>query len=251
MAAGAPKRILILGATSAIAEACARLWANDGAQLYLIARNLEKLSLVAADLTIRGAAVQQARLDVDQLEQHGAAVDAAFRGLERVDVVLVAHGVLPDQPLCEESVAAMLDAMRTNAVSVASLLTLIANKMQAQGSGGVIAVIGSVAGDRGRNSNYVYGSAKALVATFAEGLAGRLHRHGVAVTVIKPGYVDTPMTAAFKKGLLWATPHTVATIIYRRVAAARSGIYYAPRFWRFVMTLVRCIPARVFYRLNI
>jgi decaprenylphospho-beta-D-erythro-pentofuranosid-2-ulose 2-reductase len=245
-----PKRILIVGATSAIAEACARLWAKDGAHLYLIARNLQKLALVAGDLQIRGATVQQAQLDVDELDQHGVVVDAAFQELERVDVVLVAHGVLPDQSLCEQSVAAMLDAMRTNAISVVSLLTLVANRMQTQGSG-VIAVIGSVAGDRGRKSNYVYGSAKAMVATFAEGLAGRMQRSGVRVIVIKPGFVDTPMTVAFKKGLLWATPNAVANIIHRRVAAARSGIYYAPRFWRPIMVLVRCIPAGLLYRLNI
>jgi hypothetical protein len=245
-----PNRVLIVGATSAIAEACSRLWAKEGAQLYLIARNLEKLALVAADLKIRGATVQRAQLDVDQLDQHSAVVDAAFGKLERVDVVLIAHGVLPDQLLCEQSVPATLDAMRTNAISVVSLLTLIANKMQAQGTG-VIAVIGSVAGDRGRKSNYVYGSAKAMLATFAEGLAGRLQGGGVRVIVIKPGFVDTPMTAAFKKGLLWTTPHAVAQVVHRRIATGNSGIYYVPRFWRLIMALVRGIPARLFYRLNI
>jgi decaprenylphospho-beta-D-erythro-pentofuranosid-2-ulose 2-reductase len=250
MSAATAKRILIVGATSAIAESCARLWAKDGARLYLIARSLEKLSLVAADLQIRGATVHHAQLDVDRLDQHEAVVDAAFHELERVDAVLLAHGVLPDQLLCERSVAAMLDAMRTNAISGVSLLTLIANKMQAQGTG-VIAVIGSVAGDRGRKSNYVYGSAKAMLATFAEGLAGRLQRAGVRVVVIKPGFVDTPMTAGFKKGLLWATPQAIAKVIQRRIAAGRSGIYYVPGFWRPVMALVRAIPARLFYRLNI
>jgi decaprenylphospho-beta-D-erythro-pentofuranosid-2-ulose 2-reductase len=250
MSGNSPKRVLIIGATSAMAEACARLWAEDGAQLYLIARNLEKLSLTAADLTIRGATVQHGQLDVDQLDQHEAVVDRAFHALERVDVVLVAHGVLPDQSLCEQSVAAMLDAMRTNAISAVSLLTLIANRLEAQGSG-VIAAIGSVAGDRGRKSNYVYGSAKAMVATFAEGLAGRMDRAGVRVIVIKPGFVDTPMTATFKKGLLWVTPGAVAKTIYRRIAAGRSGIYYAPGFWRPIMALVRVIPARLLYRLNI
>jgi hypothetical protein len=204
---------------------------------------------VAADLRIRGATVQHAQLDVDQLDQHGAIVDAAFDELERVDIVLVAHGVLPDQLLCERSVTAMLDAVRTNAISAVSLLTLIANRIQAQGSG-VITVIGSVAGDRGRKSNYVYGSAKAMLATFAEGLAGRMAPTGARVIVIKPGFVDTPMTAAFKKGLLWATPEAVAKTIHRRIAAARSGIYYVPRFWRPLMALVRGIPARLFYRLN-
>jgi NAD(P)-dependent dehydrogenase (short-subunit alcohol dehydrogenase family) len=112
-------------------------------------------------------------------------------------------------------------------------------------------VIGSVAGDRGRKSNYVYGSAKALVSTFSEGLAGRMDRHGVRVVEIKPGFVDSPMTANFKKGALWAQPEAVAKVIHDRVATDRSGSFYAPKFWRLIMAVVRSIPARILYRMNI
>ncbi len=245
----ASKNILIVGATSAIAEAVARLWAAERAQLHLIARNSAKLALVSRDLETRGARVSAAELDVNRFDLHAPAIDAAFDGLKRVDVVLIAHGDLPDQPLCEQSEQAALAAVHTNAASVVSLMTLIANRMQHQGSG-VIAVLGSVAGDRGRKSNYVYGSCKALVATFMEGLAGRLQASGVRVLTIKPGFVDTPMTAQFKKGLLWAQPESVAAIIRDRVACARSGSYYAPRFWWLIMAVIRCIPARVLYRLN-
>ena len=199
------KNILIIGATSAIAEATARLWAAERAQIYLIARNADKLSLVAHDLETRGAQVIQDLLDVNDFERHAPAIEAAFNALEHIDVVLLAHGDLSDQRRCESSAEAALEALQTNATSVVSLVTLIANRLQAQGSG-VIAVIGSVAGDRGRKSNYVYGSSKALVAAFTQGLAGRLDAFGVRVILVKPGLVDTPMTAQFKKGLLWARP---------------------------------------------
>lgn len=246
----ARKNILIIGATSAIAEATARLWAAERAQLYLVARNADKLSLVARDLKTRGAEIIQDWLDVNEFERHAPVIEAAFNALERIDVVLLAHGDLPDQRRCEMSAEAALEALKTNATSTVSLLTLIANRMQGQGSG-VIAVIGSVAGDRGRKSNYVYGSSKALLAAFSEGLAGRLDACGVRVILVKPGLVDTPMTAQFKKGLLWARPESIAAIIHARVGAARSGTFYAPRFWRPIMAVVRSLPDRIIYRLNI
>ena len=242
--------ILVIGATSAIAEATARLWAAAGVHLYLVARNAEKLALVAGDLETRGAQVAQALLDVNELGRHAAVIDAAFKALSQVDVVLIAHGELPDQSGCEGSAAAALQSLQTNAVSVVSLLTLIANRMQLQGSG-VIAVIGSVAGDRGRKSNYVYGSGKALVAVFSQGLADRLHAFGVRLIVIKLGRVDTPMTASMRKGPLWARPESVARSIHARIAAARSGTYYVPRFWRAIMAVIRCLPDDCVRRLNV
>lgn len=238
------KNILVIGATSAIAEATARLWAAEGAQFYLIARNADKLALVARDLETRGARVAQALLDVTEFDRHAPLIEAAFQALLRIDVVLVAHGNLPDQRNCEASAEAALQALQTNAVSVVSLLTLIANRMQKQGSG-VIAVIGSVAGDRGRKSNYVYGSSKALIAAFSEGLADRLDPFGVRVITIKPGWVDTPMTASFKKGVLWARPDSVASSIHARIASASSGTYYVPRVWAAIMVVIRCLPIRV------
>jgi short-subunit dehydrogenase len=245
-----PKNIIIVGATSAIAEATARHWAAERANLCLVARNPDKLALAAADLRNRGATVTPAVLDVDDLERVEPTVDEMFGALGRVDVVLIAHGVLPEQARCERSAAETLQSMQTNAISTIALLTHIANRLQSQGSG-VIAVIGSVAGDRGRKSNYVYGSAKALVSTFTEGLAGRMAAHAVGVIEIKPGFVDTPMTAQFKKGALWAKPDAVGRVIHDRVAAARSGSFYAPRFWWLIMAIIRLIPARILYRLNI
>jgi len=244
------KNILVIGATSAIAEATARLWAGEGAQLYLVARNADKLSLVTRDLETRGARVAHALLDVNEFDRHAPIVEAAFDAMRRIDVVLIAHGDLPDQSECESSVQAALQAVQTNAASVVSLITLIANRMQMQRSG-VIAVIGSVAGDRGRKSNYVYGSSKALVAVFSEGLADRLNAFGIRVITIKPGFVDTPMTASFRKGLLWARPESVAVSIHARIASARSGTFYIPRFWWSIIAVIRCLPDGIIRWLNI
>jgi short-subunit dehydrogenase len=242
--------ILVIGASSAVAEATARLWAAAGMHLYLVARNADKLALVAADLETRGARVTQALLDVNELERHKDVIEAACTALARIDVVLIAHGELPEQSECEGSVAAALLALKTNAISVVSLLTLIANRMQLQRCG-VIAVLGSVAGDRGRKSNYLYGSAKALVAVFAQGLADRLHAAGVSLILFKLGRVDTPMTASLRKGPLWVRPDSVARSIHARIAAARPGTYYIPWFWRPVMAVIRALPDSWVRRLNL
>jgi len=131
---------------------------------------------------------------------------------------------------------------------VISLLTHLGNRFEQQGFGS-IAVISSVAGDRGRQSNYVYGSAKAMVTTFTSGLRQRLYAKGVSVITIKPGFVDTPMTAAFKKGPLWAKPEHVAAAI---VATERgAGEYYLPRFWWAIMMIIKNIPELVFKRLSL
>jgi short-subunit dehydrogenase len=244
------ENILVIGATSAIAEATARLWAATGVHFFLVARSPERLALVARDLETRGARVTRAILDVNDFDRHAPIIEAAFRALLRVDVILIAHGDLPDQRKCEGDAQAALTALQSNATSAVSLLTLIANRMQLQGSG-VIAVIGSVAGDRGRKSNYVYGSSKALVGVFAEGLADRLDVFGVRVIIVKPGRVDTPMTASFAKGPLWVSPELVATQIHARIASARSGTYYVPQFWWAIMVVVRCLPDRIIRRLNI
>ncbi|MES2936146.1 MAG: SDR family oxidoreductase [Pseudomonadota bacterium] len=244
------KRILVIGATSAIAEATARAWAAQGHSLYLVGRARERLETLAADLRVRGAPLADAGvLDVNELDRHAEVLEAAAAALGGIDVVLVAHGTLPDQAACEQDPVLTLRELHTNATSTIALLTLVANRMQAQGQG-TIAVITSVAGDRGRQSNYVYGSAKAAVATFLQGLRNRLHRHGVRVLTIKPGFVDTPMTAAFPKGPLWASPGQVARAIARAVERG-ADVAYVPGFWLFIMLAIRHIPERVFKRMRL
>lgn len=174
---------------------------------------------------------------------------AAETALNGVDVVLVAHGTLSNQKSCEASVEETLAEIKTNALSTISLLTLIANRFEAKRAG-TIAIISSVAGDRGRASNYVYGSAKAMVTAFTSGMRQRLHKSDVAVVTIKPGFVDTPMTAGCKKGLLWAKPAAVAAKIVRAIDTKKSEAY-VPEFWWAVMTVIKTIPSVMFKRITL
>lgn len=244
------QRIFIVGATSAIAEATARRYAGHGARFFLCARNTERLTGLAADLVVRGASnVDQEVMDANDFSRHEAVIDRAINSMQGMDIALIAHGSLDDQLACERDFAAALNALNTNAVSAISLMTHLANRMEPRGSG-TIAIISSVAGDRGRKSNYVYGTAKSAVSTFAQGLRNRLHASGVHVLTIKPGFVDTPMTAALPKGILWAQPETVAAGIERAVAR-RKDIAYLPAWWRLIMLVVRMIPEWVFKRLSL
>jgi short-subunit dehydrogenase len=245
------RRILIVGATSAIAAAAARRWAAAGAAFFLVARNDARLAETRADLEARGAArVEAHMLDVDRLDAHAAMLDAAFAALGRLDVALIATGTLPDQKASERDAGLAARALETNLVSLVHLTTLLANRMEGQGSG-TIAVISSVAGDRGRASNYVYGAAKAGLSSFAEGLRARLFRAGVHVLLIKPGFVDTPMTAGLTlPQALVASPDLVARDILAAVERRRD-VLYTPWFWRWIMAIIRAIPGPVFKRMSL
>lgn len=242
------RNILILGATSAIAEATARRFAATGARFYLVGRNADKLATIARDLEIRSAqAVYSESIDLDLLDQHPALLSRAEEALGGIDVALIAHGVLPDQQACQQSVSITLAAIQTNALSVISLATLLANSFEVRGQG-VLVAIGSVAGDRGRASNYVYGAAKGMVALFLQGLRNRLAGKNIQIITIKPGFVDTPMTAAFeKKGLLWAQPDQIAQGIVAAVERRRD-VVYLPWFWRWIMLVILHIPEGIFKR---
>lgn len=239
--------ILIFGATSAIAEAVAARYATTGNRFFLIARNSEKLAALCERLSGSGA-VETARADLARLEDHPGLIEAAFNWLQTVDLVLIAHGTLPDQARCEQDVEAALEALNVNGLSPISLLTELAPRMREQAHG-TIAVITSVAGDRGRPSNYVYGSAKAMVSAFLQGLRGKLHGAGVHVIDIRPGLVDSPMTAHLPKGPLFATPDRIAGGIVNAVARKRHSVY-VPGWWRIVMAIVRWLPDSIFKRLN-
>lgn len=239
------KKILIIGATSAIAEHCARIWATRGDELFLVARNEERAQTISADLIVRGASkVATYCSDLNHLHRHGDILDAAENTMSEIDIVLFAHGTLSNQESCEKSVEETLVEIHTNALSTISLLTLVANRFEAK-KAGKICVISSVAGDRGRASNYVYGSTKAMVTAFASGLRQRLHKSNVAVVTIKPGLVDTPMTAEFKKGFFWAKPNAVAAKIVKAIDARKNEVY-VPAFWWAVMTLIKAIPNKTF-----
>jgi decaprenylphospho-beta-D-erythro-pentofuranosid-2-ulose 2-reductase len=244
------KRILIIGATSAIAESSARIFARRGEALFLVGRDAARLQAIADDLRVRGAhMVQTFPLDVAETGRYGLLLQTATEQMGGLDTALIAHGTLSDQAACQASVDLLLQEFQTNALSVMALCTLLANHFEAQRSG-TIAVISSVAGDRGRRSNYVYGSAKAALTAFSSGLRQRLHACGVAVITIKPGFVDTPMTSAFKKGALWASPDSVAESIVRAMDRG-TPVIYTPWFWRAIMWIIRAIPERIFSRLKL
>jgi decaprenylphospho-beta-D-erythro-pentofuranosid-2-ulose 2-reductase len=244
------RKILIVGAGSAIAQATNRLFAARGDALYLVGRNATALESAAADLKVRGAAsVGVAIMDANDLAAHESMFARAEQFLHGVDTVLIAHGTLSDQKACEQSVALTLHELTTNGISVVALVTRIAARFE-QNRSGTIAVISSVAGDRGRQSNYVYGSAKALVSTFLSGLRQRLRTSGVVVITIKPGFVDTPMTASFPKGALWAQPQQVALGIVRAIDRS-AAVVYLPTFWRPIMFLIRAVPETLFRRLKL
>ncbi|MBN4957901.1 SDR family oxidoreductase [Stenotrophomonas maltophilia] len=242
------QKILIIGATSAIAESVARLYASRGAALYLAGRSADKLDTIAADLRVRGAQrAEYGVLDVNDVAAHGALLDTAWSTLGGIDTVLIAHGTLPDQAACDASVELSLQEFATNGTSTIALSAALAQRLQ---SGASLAVISSVAGDRGRASNYLYGSAKAAVTAYLSGLGQRLRPAGVNVLVIKPGFVDTPMTAAFKKGALWATPDKVAAGILKAIGKRRA-VAYLPGFWWAIMMIIKNIPEFVFRRIKL
>ncbi len=244
------QRVLIMGATSAIAEAIARLYAARGAALMLIGRSADRLEAIAADLRVRGATmVQTCVLDARAIARYEAALAGAVAGLGGLDVALIAHGTLSDQKACEHSVELLADEFAVNALGAMAFAGLLANHFEAQGRG-VIAAISSVAGDRGRQSNYVYGAAKAALSAYLSGLRQRLYPRGVAVVTIKPGFVSTPMTAAFPKGALWATPGAVARDIVRAIDRG-TPVLYTPWFWRPVMAIIRAVPEFLFRRLRL
>jgi short-subunit dehydrogenase len=241
--------MLVLGATSAIAMATMRIYAARGITFYLVARNEEKLTAVAADLQVRGAsAVHTCVMDMDHTERHAAMLQDADDKLQGMDVALLAHGVLGEQAAAEQDYQVAEKVLRTNLLSAISLITWLANYFGARKSG-TIAAISSVAGDRGRTTNYVYGTTKAALSTFLQGVRNRVDRLGVNVITIKPGFVATPMTAHLPRGILFATPERVARGIARAIDG-RKDVVYVPGYWRWIMAAVRAVPERLFKRLN-
>ncbi|WP_019589509.1 MULTISPECIES: SDR family oxidoreductase [unclassified Thioalkalivibrio] len=247
--------VVIFGATSAIATAVARRLAADGAHLFCVARNAERLESLLADLRVRGDDPAGERIrglaaDPADPATHDNAWTAAREHLGTVDAALLAWGSLPDPATCHDSVEATQEALRINGTSAVALLTRIAPDFEAQGHG-VIGAIGSVAGDRGRQSNYVYGTAKGMLATFLQGLRHRLAPAGVDVVTLKPGFVTTPMTEGFdRSGPLWVSPDTVARGILRALRRGRA-VAYLPWFWRVIMTIIRAIPDPLFRHLRL
>lgn len=246
------KRIVIVGATSTIAKHCARLWVQEyPVDLTLIGRDAGRLEQIASDLTVRSPQSRFKVIESEFLEPNGiqAAVNKVVSN-GPVDIVLIAHGSLPEQAVCQRDIDACEAALLVNGISPVLFAEAFAAHMEKQGYGSLI-LIGSVAGDRGRKSNYVYGSAKGLVARYAEGMQHRFAQTGIRVTLVKPGPTDTPMTAFLKKeGVSLASPENVAKDI---VSAGKKGaaVVYTPIKWKIIMFIIRNLPRMIFHKLNI
>ena len=240
--------VLVLGATSAIAIAYCRRLAGEGAAFVLVGRRSGRLEAIAADLKVRGA--NDAIPITSDLADMASCEDRFREFCTRVsqpDQVLIAYGVLGDQIEAEEDPDATRRIIDVNFTSAALWLQIAAKYLPRDKARSII-VISSVAGDRGRRSNYVYGAAKAGLSAFAEGLSHRLHGTGLHVLTVKPGFVDTPMTAHFeRRGLLWASPDQIAAGIARAVHRKQS-VAYTPRFWWSIMTVIKLLPRPIFFR---
>ncbi len=245
-----PQSTLVLGATSAIAMAVMRRMAPQRTRFFLVARSHAKLEAVRQDLLTRGAAsVEILVADLDDTAFHPTILDKATRALGNIQLALIAHGVLGDQQQAQDDYSAAEAILRTNFLSAVSLITILANSFEAQRAG-TLAVISSVAGDRGRKSNYVYGASKGALNIFLDGVRNRIDRSGVQVLTIRPGFVATPMTAHLPQGRLFATPDVVANGIVRAIQK-RSDNVYVPGFWAFIMFVIRSIPEAIFKKMNL
>ena len=240
-------RIIVLGALSDIAEATCRLYAAEGAKLVLAGRDRKRLESVAADLRVRGAAeVEVASGDLANIDPEKSLADWGAK-LGGVDIILLAYGALGDQRDVERDLGAAATLIDVNFKSAALWCLAAANALEAQRQGALV-VIGSVAGDRGRQSNYLYGATKAGLGILVQGIAHRLAPSGARAVLIKPGFVDTAMTAHIeKKGALWSSPEKVAALI-RKAAASGRPIAYVPGYWRLIMTVIKSVPAQIFHR---
>lgn len=247
----ATNHIFISGATSAMAQAFARRYANRKARFYLMGRDQAKLEIVKQDLLARGAAdVWVTCVDMAKPQPYEVMLAQVIQQLGSIDIALIAQGVMRTQTLLQSDVAALQENYQVNLLSAIEIATVLANYFE-QAKRGSLLVISSVAGDRGRQSNYVYGASKAALSVFTDGLRNRLFRHGVTVVTVKPGFVDSPMTAGMeKKGPLWATPEQIAEDMEKSVGKG-GGILYTPWFWRYILLIISHIPDFIFKKLSL
>lgn len=244
------KNIVVFGATSMIAQEVSKKLICDDSNVYLFARNNESIERVEQDLLSRGVGnIYVNYFEALDFNSHDKYINDVFSTLGTVDVFLIAYGSLSDQEKCQGDARLAINEININGLSVVSLLTNVANRMENQGFGN-ITVITSVAGDRGRQSNYVYGCAKGMVSIFLEGLSQRLRKSDVHVLDIKPGFVETPMTMGFKKNFLWSKPEFVAKIIVNRIRK-KKNFSYVPLYWWLIMTVIKRIPKVIFNKLKL
>ncbi|WP_295536519.1 SDR family oxidoreductase [uncultured Thioclava sp.] len=239
---------IILGATSGIARAVIRKLAAQGHAMFLAGRNISELEAIAADCRLRGARMAEVMsFDARDASNYGQLI-ARLRDEEGELNCAVFTGSMPDQEVIDANPNMIEGVLADNLTGPATFLTMFAPLMEERGCG-AIAGVGSVAGDRGRLGNYVYGAAKAGFATYLSGLRNRLGRSGVHVMTIKPGPVDTPMTYGMKLPLM-TTPDAVAEDILNGLKR-KTNVLYTRKIWRLVMGIIRVIPEPIFKKMSI
>jgi len=240
--------MLVVGATSDIAKATALVYAKQGYDLYLTARNTDDLLAFAGDIRVRTQReVQVLSLDILDITTHASFYDGLA---EKPAGVLLAVGYLGNQEKAEKDAEEARKIINTNFTAVACLLHVIANDFEQRKSGFIIG-ISSVAGDRGRKSNYMYGAAKAGFTAYLSGLRNRLYASGVHVMTVKPGFVATKMTEGMDlPEKLTAQPNEVAQDIFKAQQKG-ANVLYTKWMWRWVMLIIKSIPESIFKKLNL
>jgi short-subunit dehydrogenase len=240
-------KIVIVGATSTIAEACAELWAKSGNELLLVGRNSQKLEVLKNHLVIKTSNTNIETLQLDFSDERN--IHLEISKISKVDIALIAHGELTDQHLAQSDPRVLAQSFFINAASAAVFLEAFALGMLVTNSG-TLAVIGSVAGDRGRASNYVYGAAKGFLEKYSQGLRTRFAGTGVKVMLFKLGPTKTRMTNSMvQKG--FAEPEEVAKTMVGVISKGRSGAFYIPLKWLVIMMVIRLLPTAILARLNL
>ena len=245
------KNILVIGATSAIAQAYVERMTFGDNRLFLVARDKDKLNAVKNNLMIKND-VNFATfvLDINNHDKIDEMLNSAKSFLDKINIILIAHGTLPNQEKCNSNINLARQEFNTNATSTILLCQKVGNLLEKQNAG-ILAVITSVSGDRGRQSNYIYGSAKGAVNIFLQGLRNRLTKNGVDIITIKPGFVDTPMTAHLPKNFLFSKPETIAKGIIRAINKNKSKEIYLPGYWKIIMFIIKSIPGKIFNKLSL
>lgn len=241
-------KIIVFGASSKIAEETIKCFAKDKHEILLVGRNENKLNSLAMDLNVRYSNTNHTLVyDFNNIQNINEMYNKCFEILKSVDIIFIAYGSLANQREIEKNVNEIVADINLNATSIIAISSLFGNYFEEKKSG-TIAVISSVAGDRGRQSNYIYGSAKGFLSIFLQGLRNRLFKSNVHVLTIKPGFVDTPMTADLPKNPLFASPESVGKSIYNAILN-KKDILYVPGFWKYIMMVIKSIPEFIFKKL--
>jgi decaprenylphospho-beta-D-erythro-pentofuranosid-2-ulose 2-reductase len=243
-------KVVILGALSGMATEIARIYAARGADLGLLGSSAERLADFSADLRVRGAReVKTLAIDLAGPVSHETVLNEFAADMGAIDVLILAYGRLGDQARACDELQHAAEILTTNFTSAALWLLAAAKRMTGDAT---IVVFSSVAGDRGRRSNYIYGSAKGGLAVLAQGMAHQLAATGPRILIIKPGFVETAMTEGMRRsGPLWVSARRAAGTVVNAIDRKRGAIVYVPGYWRWIMLVIRLVPAPIFNRIRL